>query len=192
MPAAAAAAPEPSGRAAPHLDSVVGAIGPKIRELRRRQGMTLQQLAHHADVSAASVHKVERGTMVPTITTLLKLAAALDVPARHFVEDEEVAGTLTRFGDAEDGPVQITGPAERFRAEGTASRLRPGEGWTAEPRPGEVLLLVLAGAAEVALAGETTVVSAGEAFHLPTGSGYGVTNTADEVTEVVRVEVPGT
>src|SRR4051812_27983004 len=73
---------------------VVDAIGPKVRALRRERGLTLQQLAHAADVSAASVHKVERGDMVPTVTTLLKIAGALEVPIRHFVEDSE-AGPLS-------------------------------------------------------------------------------------------------
>jgi len=50
---------------------VVDSIGPKVYALRRERGMTSQQLAHVADGSTAAVHKVERGDMVPTITTLL-------------------------------------------------------------------------------------------------------------------------
>src|SRR4051794_31555351 len=83
-PPAADAEPE---RTAPGWAAVVDAIGPKVRDLRQQAGLSLQQLARRADVSAASVHKVERGDMVPTITTLLKLADALERPIGHFVDD---------------------------------------------------------------------------------------------------------
>ena len=63
------------------LNEIVSMIGPKIAGLRKAQGLSLQQLATASDVSAAAIHKIERSGMVPTITTLLKLAGALGVPA---------------------------------------------------------------------------------------------------------------
>ncbi len=68
-------------------EPIVGAIGPKVRDLRQQHGLSLQQLAQRSGVSAAAIHKVERGDMVPTITTLLKLSAALGTPIGHFVEE---------------------------------------------------------------------------------------------------------
>jgi transcriptional regulator with XRE-family HTH domain len=65
-------------------EPVVSAIGPKVREARQALGLSLQQLAARAEVSAAAIHKVERGDMVPTITTLLELAAAPGPPGRPF------------------------------------------------------------------------------------------------------------
>ncbi|MGH9003030.1 MAG: helix-turn-helix domain-containing protein, partial [Acidimicrobiia bacterium] len=53
------------------LNEIVTSIGPKLRELRLQRGLSLQQLADRADVSAAAIHKIERSGMVPTITTLL-------------------------------------------------------------------------------------------------------------------------
>ncbi|MEN3267769.1 helix-turn-helix transcriptional regulator, partial [Pseudonocardia sp.] len=94
------AAPDTTRDASAGWKDVVGSIGPKVRALRRERGLTLQQLAHAADVSTASVHKVERGDMVPTVTTLLKIAGALGVPVRLFVEDSEPSQAVhTRFGD---------------------------------------------------------------------------------------------
>ena len=37
----------------------------------------MQQLGERSDISAAAIHKIERNGMVPTITTLMKLAVAL-------------------------------------------------------------------------------------------------------------------
>ncbi len=75
------------------LSAVVSGIGPRLRSLRGRHGLSLQQLADRSDVSPAAIHKVEQGTMVPTITTLLKLAAAFHVPVAHFIDESDTPAT---------------------------------------------------------------------------------------------------
>lgn len=172
---------------------VVDAIGPKVRALRRERGLTLQQLAHAADVSAASVHKVERGDMVPTVTTLLKIAGALEVPIRHFVEDSEAGplGVRTRWRGVDSAePVTITGPAERFRSSGTVLRLEPGAEHRPARRPGECLLVVLSGSVSVVVADETHDLGAGEALHFPTRHDHRFTNSGQTVAELITVTVP--
>ena len=68
---------------------VVSSIGPKVKALRLQNGYSLQALADRADVSAATIHKIEQSGMVPTITTLLKIAVAFEQPISHFVEEPE-------------------------------------------------------------------------------------------------------
>src|SRR5437763_14043472 len=70
------------------VDRIVHGIGPRLRDLRLQQSLSLQQLAERAGVSAAAIHKIERNGMVPTITTLLKLADAFDRPVGYFVDEE--------------------------------------------------------------------------------------------------------
>jgi DNA-binding XRE family transcriptional regulator len=62
-----------------------------MRLLRKSKGYSLQALATRADVSAATIHKIEHSGMVPTISTLLKIANALEKPISYFVEDDEEA-----------------------------------------------------------------------------------------------------
>src|SRR6188768_621621 len=75
-----------SARQEEHVEEIVSSIGPKVKKLRQEQRLSLQQLAVKAEVSAAAIHKIERNDMVPTITTLLKVASALDRPVTYFVE----------------------------------------------------------------------------------------------------------
>lgn len=183
-------APAESG---PSWASVVGAIGPKVRALRLERGLTLQQLAQAADVATASVHKVERGDMVPTVTTLLKIASALGAPVRYFVEDDGAVptGVHTRFAEAvAAGPVLITGPPERFHARGVAVRFGPGEERTSPRRAGETLLVVLAGQVDVAVAADQYVVRAGEALHFPSGMEHRMVNDGDVPADAVVIDVP--
>ena len=72
-----------------HVDGIVSSIGPRLKHLRQERHFSLQQLAARAEVSAAAIHKIERNDMVPTITTLLKIATALDRPVSYFVDNDE-------------------------------------------------------------------------------------------------------
>jgi DNA-binding XRE family transcriptional regulator len=187
------AAPDTARDASAGWEDVVGSLGPKVRALRRERGLTLQQLAHAAEVSTASVHKVERGDMVPTVTTLLKIAGALGVPVRLFVEDSEPshAAVHTRFGDAvRTRPVVITGPTDRFRSRGTVARLEPGEERPGLRRAGETLLVVIEGRLDVEVAAARYVVAAGEALHFPSWLEHRCHNSGETTVEVVAIDVP--
>ncbi len=52
-------------------------IGEIIREKRKEQSLTQEQLANLLGVSATAVHKWEKGVTYPDITTLPALARAL-------------------------------------------------------------------------------------------------------------------
>ena len=71
------------------MDEVIASIGRKVHQLRQQKTLSLQQLAERSGVSAAAIHKIERNGMVPTITTMMKLAAALNRSVAYFVEEEE-------------------------------------------------------------------------------------------------------
>lgn len=181
--AAGSAEPPPSpseaaGPASPVWESVVDAIGPKVRDLRQRAGLSLQQLARRADVSAAAIHKVERGDMVPTITTLLKLADALERPIGHFVGDGASApvasvvsagqGTELPTDDPAVSRTTITAAPERFRVGGTIVVVAVGGSGTSEgPHAGEELVHVLEGTLEVDVAGEAHALGPGDTIQFP-------------------------
>jgi transcriptional regulator with XRE-family HTH domain len=167
------------------LETIVESIGPKARDLRQRLGLSLQQLAARSGVSAAAIHKVERGDMVPTITTLLKLAAALGRPISFFVDDaaqDRSPAVHVRAAERPAPPAAWTADADGIEASALSvpdARLRgaavhavvaPG-GTGGEPRSlraGEELLLVLDGALDVEVAGVRYEVEAGDTLHYPT------------------------
>lgn len=57
-----------------------------LRALRKGRGYSLDELAARTDVTKGFLSLVERGLRVPSISTLLKLAQALDVPLRALLE----------------------------------------------------------------------------------------------------------
>lgn len=56
-------------------------IGARIRSLRKRSGMTQEQLAEAANLSVPYISHMERGFKRPSLETLVRLAVVLHVTA---------------------------------------------------------------------------------------------------------------
>jgi len=54
-------------------------IGGRIRFLRKQAGLTLNQLAEMADIDGGFINCIENGKKTPSLRTLVKIAAALNV-----------------------------------------------------------------------------------------------------------------
>lgn len=64
-------------------------IGPRLRALRRRRGLSLRALAELCGLSVNTISLVERGKTSPSVATLHRLATALGVSMTFFFEEEE-------------------------------------------------------------------------------------------------------
>ena len=171
----------PEGLALPaptDLEEIVSSIGPKLRELRAQRSLSLQQLAELSDVSAAAIHKIERNGMVPTITTLLKIAGALNRPVSYFVEETEPDNRPVSFTSADSRRnlftshqgidlSAISGPYGRFFLAGAVAVVDPGANSGRKPmeHPGEELILMLDGVLEVDVDGSPYRLGEGDSLH---------------------------
>jgi transcriptional regulator with XRE-family HTH domain len=54
-------------------------LGKRIRDLRKAQGLTQQELGEKADMNYKFIGEIERGNQNPSIKVLLKIADALDI-----------------------------------------------------------------------------------------------------------------
>jgi transcriptional regulator with XRE-family HTH domain len=161
-----------------HVDDIVSSIGPKVKMLRQEQRLSLQQLAVKAEVSAAAIHKIERNDMVPTITTLLKVATALDRPVTFFVEQDGGQPDPVAFTPASDRPAVFTphagltlagisGPYAPFRSAAALATVGPGASSGDKPlvHAGEELVFTLEGTLTFDIAGTRHEVGVGDALH---------------------------
>lgn len=161
-----------------HVDGIVSSIGPKLKHLRQENRLSLQQLAAMADVSAAAIHKIERNDMVPTITTLLKIATALSRPLSYFVDSDEGPADPVAFTPSDDRPAVFTphnglkldgvsGPYAPFRSAAAVATVSPGSNSGTKPltHAGEELVFVLEGTLTFDIAGATYKIGPGDALH---------------------------
>jgi DNA-binding XRE family transcriptional regulator len=61
----------------PHAASI--AFGRRLREVRLGNGLSQDTLAERAEVHSTAIGRIERGGREPRLTTILRLASALDV-----------------------------------------------------------------------------------------------------------------
>ena len=164
-----------------NLSAVVNSIGPKVRHLRKQWSLSLQQLADRSNVSTAAIHKVEQGTMVPTITTLLKLAVALEQPVSYFVEEDQEPPYYVVFTPAtERRPIYtphqgltlggISGPYGQYFVATAIAEVESGADSGEPPlrHAGEELIHVLSGRLDVDVADQKFQLRRGDSIHFRT------------------------
>jgi transcriptional regulator with XRE-family HTH domain len=69
------------------MPATVVFIGERLKKQRTRRALTQAELAQGAGVTTATVARIERNEIEPRMTTLRKLALALEVDPAELVED---------------------------------------------------------------------------------------------------------
>ncbi|AZV56201.1 XRE family transcriptional regulator [Clostridium sp. AWRP] len=64
-------------------------FGFKIRKLRQEKSISIEQLAEMAKLSTGLISQVERNITGPSVTTLWKIAKALNVSMNYFFDEDE-------------------------------------------------------------------------------------------------------
>lgn len=64
-------------------------IGNNIREARQKKDMSLRELDEKSGVTFVSLSRYENGKRIPTITTMIKIADALDMPITELLKGYE-------------------------------------------------------------------------------------------------------
>lgn len=60
-------------------------FGKHLQKLREEKGLSTRQFAYEAEISHSSVGRLEAGLSNPTMTTLIKIAEALNVDLNTLV-----------------------------------------------------------------------------------------------------------
>ena len=64
-------------------------LGQKIKTLRQRKGLSLQQIAEKTNLSVPLLSQIEGEVVAPPVATLLKISKALNVNIGYFFQEEE-------------------------------------------------------------------------------------------------------
>lgn len=63
-------------------------VGLRLHSLREKQGLSLRALAGRCGLSINAISQIERGENSPTVSSLQRLATALNVPITDFFQEE--------------------------------------------------------------------------------------------------------
>nr|WP_157429714.1 XRE family transcriptional regulator [Actinomadura oligospora] len=148
----------------------LAAVGPRLRELRRRRGMTLARVAEETGINESTLSRLEGGTRKPTLEMLLPLAELYAVPL------DELVGA-PRTGDprihlrpvTRDGMTYV--PLSRpggIQAHKLLIPARPGTEPDLKTHEGFEWVYVLAGRLRLILGDSTVILKPGEAAEFDT------------------------
>ncbi|MBP0449223.1 helix-turn-helix domain-containing protein [Kitasatospora sp. RG8] len=174
------------------LSTVLDAVGPRLRALRRERGTTLARLSEATGISLSTLSRLESGQRKPTLELLLPLAREYRVPldelvgapatgdprvhARPFTRGGQTFVPLTRHLGGLHAYKQIMPPG--FRA---GSELEP------KVHEGHEWVYVLAGRLRLLLGSQDLVLTAGEAAEFDTRIPHAFGNAGPNAVEFLSL-----
>lgn len=173
------------------VNGEVEEIAARIHRFRTEEGLTLQELGDRAGVSPSTIHKIENGQTVPTISVLLKVANGLRRPAAELFEGPTEALASRRVRPSEVTTFEVNAGTRVDRIAASVPRARidlwrlrhaPGTGIGLEQPisyEGELIVYVESGTLVVTVAGERSVLEAGDTLHFLTHHPHRWQNASD-------------
>lgn len=178
-------------------------IGPKLRALRLRKKMGLVELGRHTGLSPALLSKIERGRMVPTLPTLLRIALVFSVGLEHFFTERasRPKKAIIRREERHRFPERLgdVSPAYEFESLDFPVLDRVMNGYYVEftdresrmhQHPGEEFVYVIAGRLHVTVGDETDTLGPGDAMYFESAVPHSYRGAARPRTRAVVVTSP--
>lgn len=173
-------------------------VGSRIRALRAKRSMTVQQLADRSQISRRLLTQIELGQANPSLVTITRIARQLDVdftdllgapPAETPIEiTDPDHQTLVWSTDAGSTAHLLAATAGNRSADLWRWRIAPGDTYQghADPAGSQELFYVLAGSLTLTADDQRIVVPAGSSARLRSDRTYSYSATRNEIVEFVR------
>ena len=138
-------------------------LGKKVRDLRLRRGLTVQQLAVASDLSKGFISQVENERTSPSLATLQDLARALETSVAYLVVEEDQVPFLVRSKDRRRLSPEGDAPAIEVLILELPARAPAGE--TRFCHHGEECVLCMEGRLTLRFEERTLVLETGDSCH---------------------------
>jgi transcriptional regulator with XRE-family HTH domain len=181
------------------LPTVLAAVGPRLRTLRKHRGLTLQQLADTTKISVSTLSRLESGHRRPTLELLLPIAQAHHVPLDELVGNpasgdpriyprpiQRNGATWLPLTRNPGGPIVFKQIIQPDPDQGTGARARPDQA----AHEGHEWIYVIAGRLRLSLSDKNFTLAAGEAAEFDTRIPHAATNDGSEPLELINIFGP--
>ena len=148
-------------------------LGPRLRQRRRKLGLTLRELCGRTGLSVGYMSQVENDKAVPTLGTLAQIAEGLEVGLDYFVAQPKLADALStaegrpRFS-LPGSPVVYEAISSDYPGSELSSyilHVPPGYASETVTHEGEEIIVILDGEIEQRLGGVAMTMRAGDCLH---------------------------
>jgi transcriptional regulator with XRE-family HTH domain len=173
-------------------------IGSLLKARRLVLGLTLQDIADRAELSAAFLSQAERGKATPSIVSLINIAKALDTDIHYFVTPPAPTSLVRRADDPQyihiDSPVVYTrldAEIRNQRMNALILEIPPGTELPVVHREeGEDFFYVLEGEVEQGIGDKVFTLKQGDSAHHNTQVDHSVVNKSDKNAKLIWVGTP--
>ena len=174
-------------------------VSTKIRELRIEKDLTLKEISEKTGLSVSFLSQVERASSSIAITSLKKIADALEVPITSFFED--FSNENFQVKKEEQKPFKLEGSSvtyTRLGGEFSGRSIEPmlvtfPPGPTPEKtfsHPGEEFYYLLEGELIFEVDGKEYVLKPSDSIHFPSTLSHSVKNPLEVDAKVLSVVTP--
>ena len=182
------------------IDHIVSRLGEKIKFLRTEKSLSLKDLSNRSGISAAAIHKIESNGIIPTITTMMKIADALGKNVSHFIEEAKEDRNVVFVSSKEREPIltfkkglELNGISAKQYGDFimTAAYAVLDVGASSGQKPmkhkGEELVYCLQGKVEFKIKSETYVLGPGDSLNYRTQIDHKWKNIGDKKAKLIWV-----
>ena len=170
-------------------------LGTKLRECRHKRGLTLQEVAEGAGLSAGFISQLERDLVSPSLSSLASISKVLQTDISEFLVMAGTANSSTRSGKRpvyafEGSKSQFERISANFDGRVMNAVILVEEpGHRSEPirHEGEELFFVLEGSITVELEDERTILNAGDSIHFRSSRLHSTWNHTTESASILIV-----
>lgn len=176
-------------------------IGARIRQRRTELGHSLQELANRTSLTPSFLSQVERDQTEPSITSMRKIAEALDVPIFYFLIDQDTHRPVVRKHERRVLQLSRSGVTYELLSppdlvnrsmEIVVTRMAPNSAGGDHPvtHPGEECIIVLRGRAAVRVADDEYVLDEGDAVYFHSSIPHRIRNAGEHELEILAAITP--
>lgn len=170
-------------------------IGQKIRRLRKLRGLTIEQLADHAELTKGFISQLERDKTIPTIVTLKQVLDVLGVELSTFFDEfqereKNIFTKKDRSGDKTNKNfiTELLIPKLQYlEMEPVLITLMPSAMYSTKYEEDEGFGLIVKGRIELTINKEQKVVQRGDCFYLFFDNKVTMKNLTKKTAEVLVV-----
>jgi transcriptional regulator with XRE-family HTH domain len=172
----------------PAVPDVLAEVGPRLRRLRERRGLTLTTVAERTGISKSTLSRLENGERKPSLELLLPLAETFHLPLDELVGAPRVGDPRVRAqAKTRNGRLvyPLTGPSSGLAVWKVV--IPPERERRLRTHAGYEWLYVLSGEMRLILGEHDIVMRAGEVAEFDTRVPHWFGPTGDEPVEILSV-----
>lgn len=176
------------------------ALGGRVRALRVERNLSVRALADESSVSAGFISQIENGHVMPSVTTLIRLASALSTRVGDLFDQLGASGQVVRADERPTYSLKEQGVRDEvLSADGSGelevlrSVIDPGASTGPEPYTHGTrveVVHVLAGQIEIRLGTATQVLETGDSITFSGDIPHGIANHGDVSAELIWITTP--